>query len=51
MNAQERTVGHYKAILKETGWRIVRVYRSDGMSAFLQQVEAVPSDPFVGSGL
>lgn len=40
-NAQDRTFGQYQALLKEAGWRIVKVYRGEGMSAFQKHIEAV----------
>ena len=42
MNAQERTFSHLVQLLASSGWRIVRVYRTDEMDAFGQQIEAIP---------
>lgn len=40
-NAQERTIDHMVALCNGAGWKVVRIYRSDGMSGFMQQMEAV----------
>jgi len=42
MNAQDRTLGHFVQLLGASGWRIVKIYRTDRMGAFLQQIEAIP---------
>ena len=41
-NSQERTAGHFVTLLQGAGWKVAKIHRSDGMSAFLQQIEAVP---------
>ncbi|ETW80073.1 hypothetical protein HETIRDRAFT_428361 [Heterobasidion irregulare TC 32-1] len=38
-NSQERTAGHFMTLLQGAGWKVVKIHRSDGTSAFLQQIE------------
>ncbi|KAJ3895655.1 O-methyltransferase-domain-containing protein [Lentinula edodes] len=41
-NAQERTLVHMVELLAKTGWKVIRVYRSDDSGGYLPQIVATP---------
>lgn len=42
LNGQERTIGHWIALLKASKWKLERVFQIDGFSQFASLLEAVP---------
>jgi hypothetical protein len=40
LNGQERTVAHFRAMLRQAGWEVVKVTRAKVVGEFLGMVEA-----------